>query len=115
VRQATRYGKLPHEVIFADNAGWDDEVKFAWNDAVTQYVEEFERMQKATHFVTARRPPTSRTTYKKEVADYNRDQLLEYLGVDPKMIEKAKENKHVLTDDMWATMEQDNEWEVEPD
>jgi hypothetical protein len=72
-------------------------------------------MQKATHFVTARRPAVSKTTYKKEVADYDRDALLMYLGVDPTMIEKAKEAKHVLTDDMWATLEQEEHWEIEPD
>lgn len=65
--------------------------------------------------VTARRPPSSKTTYKKEVAVNDNDTLLKFLGIDPELVKEKKKAKAVLTDDMWATLDDDDAWDEEPE
>lgn len=62
-----------------------------------------------------RRPPVSKSTHFVDEPKHSREELLKFLGVDPDMVQRAKEQKHELTDEMWATMEMDTEWDEEPE
>lgn len=74
-------------------------------------------MQKATVWKKKRRPPAAKTTHMVEEPAYTNDELFRFLGVDPETIKQAKEaaeiQQHIITDDMWATLELDKEWDVE--
>jgi hypothetical protein len=115
---ATRYGKMPDEVIYAAECGWGHDARYAFNDAATQYVEGYERLRDETKWVTARRPPSSKSTYKKEVPANGVNDLFAYLGIDPKDVERAQEAKKVMrlsiTDEMWDALEH-GEWSAEPE
>lgn len=111
---ATRYSKLPDEVIYAAEAGWTHEVRFAFNDAVTGYVETFERMQRATKEVTARRPKASRTTYKKQIPEYNEEDLMRYLGINPQDVRAKELLQTAISPDAWAKFEDDGDWDDAP-
>lgn len=86
-------------------------------------MEEFERMLSATKYVTARRPPVSRSTYQKEVPVHKLDDLFRYLGVDPDKVKALQEAGKVVqaevTDDMWEAFldgDGDAEWlDAEPE
>lgn len=106
-------------MIFADNAGWDDEAKYAFNDAATLYVEEYERLRDATKIVRVPKPRGSRSTYEKEVPANTIDTLFKFLGINPDDVKAAQEAKRVMkleiTDDMWAQMESGEWLDAEPE
>lgn len=115
---ATRYGRLPDEVIYAGECGWSHDARYAFNDAATAYVEGYERLRDATKLVTARRPTASKSTYKKEVPANTLDDLFTYLGVDPQQVKEAQEAQKVMrtqiTEDMWDALAE-GDWDTEPE
>ena len=95
-------------MIYAEEAGWCHEVRYQFNDAVTAYVERFERMRDAFVEKDAPRPPRTRG-YKKRVPKHSEAELLAYLGISPEDKQAQQIIEQAIPDEAWDTLD-DGEW-----
>lgn len=100
-------------MLYAEDAGWCHEARYAFNAAVYQLVTEFERMQRRTKLKTVQRPRHSRSTYQKEVPYYTEAELLAFWDVDVNQERARQVIAQSLTPEMFATLD-DGEWAAEP-
>jgi len=113
VQLATRYSKLPDEVIYAAEAGWCHEARYTFNDAVTGYVEQFERMREAYDERPAPRP-RGKPKYTKRVPRYTEDELLAYLGIDAEDQVAQQIIEQAIPPSAWDTFD-DGDWITDPE
>lgn len=108
VQLATRYSKMPDQVIYAGEAGWGYEARFSFNDAVTSYVEQFERMRDATIEKSEPRPH-SKPKYTKRVPKYSESELLQFLGIDPEDVAAKRVLEQAVPESAWEALD-DGDW-----
>lgn len=111
---ADRAGKTISELLQLREAGFSDTFSFILDEEWGDYVRTFETMVEARHEEPDRSPRPRKPVRTKTVRDYSREDLLEYMGIDP-AIEQAK--KVIATNipaDMWEEVAELFEAESEP-
>jgi len=113
VQLATRFGKLPSEVIYARENGWGQEACFAWDDAATAYVEQFERMRDATKEKSVPRVRRPKST--KRVPKHTEAELMQYLGINPEHKKARQVLQKAVPQAQWDAFLEDGDWSLDPE